>query len=59
MLRGLQRYSVQIHPKSLEKIKGNVEKIKDEYWVLNNMNSYSKSTGLNLESEANYSVLIA
>lgn len=56
VLRGLQRYTVQIHPQIFEKIKENFEIIKDEYLILNNMNIYSKTTGLILETEINYSI---
>lgn len=56
IIRGLQRYTVQIHPQIFEKIKGNCEIIKDEYLILNNMNIYSKATGLILETETNYSI---
>ncbi len=56
ILRSLQRYVVQIHPQSFTKIKDHCEIIKDEYLVLNNMNSYSKKTGLNLETTTNYSI---
>jgi CRISPR-associated endonuclease/helicase Cas3 len=56
IIRNLQRYTVQIHPQSFIKIKDHCEIIKDEYWVLNNMNSYSKTTGLNLETTTNYSI---
>jgi hypothetical protein len=56
ILRSLQRYTVQIHPQIFEKIKENVEIIKDEYWILNNMNIYSKATGLTLETEINYNI---
>ncbi|MCF6248794.1 MAG: CRISPR-associated helicase Cas3' [Desulfobacula sp.] len=56
IIRSLQRYTVQIHPQIFERIKENFEIIKDEYLVLNNMNVYSKATGLILETEINYSI---
>ncbi|MCP3873914.1 MAG: CRISPR-associated helicase Cas3' [Desulfobacteraceae bacterium] len=58
IIRNLQRYTIQIHPHSLEKIKDNFEIIKDEYWVLNKMKIYSKETGLILETETNYETII-
>ncbi|MCD4676742.1 MAG: CRISPR-associated helicase Cas3', partial [Desulfobacula sp.] len=59
IIRSLQRYTVQIHPQIFERIKENFEIIKDEYFILNNMNIYSKATGLILETKINYSTLIA
>ncbi|RLB85886.1 MAG: CRISPR-associated helicase/endonuclease Cas3, partial [Deltaproteobacteria bacterium] len=56
ILRSLQRYTIQIHPQSLERIKDNFEIIKDQYLVLNNMNIYNEATGLNLSTEINYSI---
>ena len=56
IIRSLQRYTVQIHPKIFERIKENFEIIKDEYLILNNMHIYSKATGLILEPETNYSI---
>jgi len=56
LLRSLQRYSVQIHPYNFSKIESGIEIIKDRYFVLNNMNNYSNETGLNVETETNYSI---
>lgn len=56
ILRSLQRYTVQIHPQIFEKIKEHFEIIKDEYWILNNMNIYSKATGLTLATGINYNI---
>jgi len=56
VLRDLQRYIVQIHPWIFDKIKDSFEIVKNEHFILNNMNIYSKSTGLIIDTEINYSI---